>query len=98
MNIGILSKVSTSAAFNCTANEGPVGIQYKYLVLIYVYPEMKLCGLVIFKTELEFSVFRFPDSCIVSDLYIPRIGVPFLLQPNRQTDPGNIYYNLLTDT
>jgi hypothetical protein len=26
----------------------------------------------------------------VSDLYIPRIGLPILLQPNRQTDPGNI--------
>jgi hypothetical protein len=26
----------------------------------------------------------------VGDLYIPRIGLPILLQPNRQTDPGNI--------
>ncbi len=26
----------------------------------------------------------------VSDLYIPRIGLRILLQPNRQTDPGNI--------
>ncbi len=26
----------------CTANEGPVRIQYKWLVLIYVFPEMKL--------------------------------------------------------
>ncbi len=24
----------------------------------------------------------------LSDLYIPRIGLPSLLQPNRQTDPG----------
>jgi hypothetical protein len=24
----------------------------------------------------------------VRDLYIPRIGLPILLQPNRQTDPG----------
>ncbi len=31
------------------ANEGPVRIQYKCLVLIYIFPEMKLCGLVIFK-------------------------------------------------
>jgi hypothetical protein len=36
----------------CIANEGPVIIQYKCLVLIYVFPEMKLCGLVISKTEL----------------------------------------------
>jgi hypothetical protein len=27
----------------------------------------------------------------VSYLYIPRIGLPIMLQPNRQTDPGNIY-------
>ncbi len=39
-----------------TANEGPVRIQYKCLVPIYVFPEMKLCSLVISKTELECSV------------------------------------------
>jgi hypothetical protein len=47
---------------------------------IYVFQEMKLCGLV-------------PNSYIhvsVSDLYIPRICLPFWLQRNRQTDPGNI--------
>jgi hypothetical protein len=35
-----------------TANEGPVRIQYKCLVLIYVFREMKLHGLGISKTEL----------------------------------------------
>jgi hypothetical protein len=35
-----------------TANEGPVRIQYKCLVPIYVFPEMKLRSLVISKTEL----------------------------------------------
>jgi hypothetical protein len=35
-----------------TANEGPVRIQYKCLVPIYVFPEMKLCSLVICETEL----------------------------------------------
>jgi hypothetical protein len=34
------------------ANERPVRIQYKCVVLIYVFPEMKLCGLVISKPEL----------------------------------------------
>jgi hypothetical protein len=33
-----------------TAKEGPVRIQYKCLVAIYVFPEMKLRGLVISKT------------------------------------------------
>jgi hypothetical protein len=34
-----------------------------------------------------------PNSYIhisVSDLYIPKVGLPILLQPNRLTDPGNI--------
>ncbi len=47
---------------------------------IYVFPEMKLRGLV-------------PNSydyVTVSDLYIPRIGLPIWKQQNRQTDPGNI--------
>jgi hypothetical protein len=35
-----------------TANEGLVRIQYKCLVPIYVFPEMKLPGLVISKGEL----------------------------------------------
>jgi hypothetical protein len=30
-----------------TANEGPVRIQYKCLIPIYVFPEMKLCSFVI---------------------------------------------------
>ncbi len=34
------------------AHEEPVRIQYKCLVPIYVFPEMKLRGLVISKTEL----------------------------------------------
>ncbi len=47
---------------------------------MYVFPEMKLRGLV-------------PNSYIhvsVSDLYIPRIGLPIWLQQNRQTNPGNV--------
>ncbi len=47
---------------------------------IYVFPEIKLRGLI-------------PNSYIhvsVSDLYIPRIGLPKWLQQSRQTDPGNI--------
>ncbi len=35
-----------------TANEGPVRFQYICLIPIYVFPEMKLGGLVIFETEL----------------------------------------------
>jgi glycerol uptake facilitator-like aquaporin len=46
----------TDAYYNSrlyTANESPVRIQYKCLLVpIYVFPEMKLCSLVISKTEL----------------------------------------------
>jgi hypothetical protein len=47
---------------------------------IYMFPEMKLRGLV-------------PYFCIyvsVSDLFIPRIGLSIWLQQNRQTNPGKI--------
>jgi hypothetical protein len=46
----------------------------------YVFLEIKLRGLV--------PSFHIHTS--VSDLYIPRIRPPILLQPNRQTDRGNI--------
>ncbi len=47
---------------------------------IYVFPDMKLRSLV-------------PNSynnVSVSDLFIPRIGLPHWLQKNKQTDSGNI--------
>ncbi len=47
---------------------------------IYVFPEMKLRGLV-----PSFNI-----HVSVNDLYIPRIGLPILLQQNRQTRPGKI--------
>jgi hypothetical protein len=80
-----------------TANKGPVRILYKRLVPIYVFPEMKLCGLIIFKTELYCSFSQFHIHS-VSDLYNPRTGLPILLQPSRQTDPGNTVCKMLTDT
>ncbi len=49
------TRLLTSAIFGSevhTANEGPVRIQYKCLVPIYVFPEIKLQGLVISETEL----------------------------------------------
>ncbi len=30
------------------------------------------------------------NESVVSDLYILRVGLPILLQPNRQTNPGNM--------
>jgi hypothetical protein len=65
-----------------------VRIQYKRMDLIYVFPEMKLCGLAISKTELQYNVPspNFHIHISVRGLYISRIGLPILLQ----TDPGKI--------
>jgi hypothetical protein len=60
-----------------TANEGPVRIQYKWLVPIYVFPEMKM----LFPKQ-NYNVLS-PSSYThvsVRDLYISRIGLPILLQ------------------
>ncbi len=70
-----------------TAKEGPVRIQYKCLVPIYVFLEMKL----LFPKQ-NYNVLS-PSSynhISVRDLYMSRIGLPFLLQENMWTDPGNI--------
>jgi hypothetical protein len=63
----------------CTANEGPVIIQYKCLVPSYVFPEVKLLF-----PKKNYNVLS-PSSYIhisVRDLYISRIGLPILLQGN----------------
>jgi hypothetical protein len=83
IRFGIVSdKFST-----CTAKEGPVRIQYKCPVLIYVFPEMKL----LFPKQ-NYNVLS-PSSYThisVRDLYISRIGLPVLLQGNMSTDSGKM--------
>ncbi len=49
---------------------------------------MKLHDLVISKQNCGVLSPNFHIHVSVSDLYFPRIGLPILLQPNRQTDPG----------
>jgi hypothetical protein len=63
-------------SYEHTANEKLMIIQYKCLVLIYEFPEMKMRGLVI--------------QVPVSDLNILKISLAILLEPHRQTNPGNI--------
>jgi hypothetical protein len=65
---------------NYTENEGPARIQYKCLVPIYVFPEIKLL---------------FPKRNIMFCLPVPTLiyfqnGLPILLQANMWTDPVNI--------
>jgi hypothetical protein len=71
-----------------TANEGPVRIQYKGLVPIYVFPEIKLLFLKQIYNVLSASSYT---HISVRDFYISRIGLPILLQEHMWTDPGNIY-------
>jgi hypothetical protein len=75
-----------------------VRIQYKCLVLISVFPEMKLRGLIFYRNDLNILSPNFHIHVSVNNLYIPRIDLTILLQPNRQTDPVNILYKSLTDT
>jgi hypothetical protein len=77
----------------CTANEGPMKIQYKYLVLIYVFPEMKL----LFPKQ-NYNVLSPSSYTLVSvrDLYISRIGLLILLQEISGRILG--IFKLLTDT
>jgi hypothetical protein len=70
-----------------TANEGSVRIQYKCLVPIYVYPEMKLLFLKQNYNVLFPSVY---SHISVRDLYISRFGLPILMKENWLTDPGNM--------
>ncbi len=92
-----------AACYCCTANAEPVRIQYKCLVTIDIFQEIKLPGLVISKTHfIENPIYVFPEIKLrglvpysnihisMGDLYIPMVGLLILLQPNRQTDPGNI--------
>jgi hypothetical protein len=50
-------------------------------VPIDIFPEMKLRGVLSASFHINVSV---------SDLYISKIGLRILLQPNSQTDPGNM--------
>ncbi len=77
--------------------KGRLRIQYKYLVPIYVSPEMNCAASLFPKQNYNVLSPNFHIHVSVSDLYIPRIGLPILLQPKRQTDSGNIYCKSLAD-
>jgi hypothetical protein len=62
-----------------TANEGPMRIQYKCLVPIYVFPEMKL---IFPKQNYNVLSLSFYTHISMRDLYISRISLPILLQGN----------------
>jgi hypothetical protein len=73
--------------WDCTENEGPVRIQYKCLVPIYVFSEIKLLF-----PKHNYNVLS-PSSYThisVRDLYISWISLLILLQGNMWTNSGNI--------
>jgi hypothetical protein len=81
-----------TAAMNpkCTAHEGPVRIQDKCLVLIYVLLlEMKLRASLFPKQSYNVLSPSIHILVSLSDVDIPTIGLPILLQPNWQTNPVN---------
>ncbi len=57
----------------------------------FIYPQKRNCAALLFPKQnyIDLSP-NFHVHVSVSDLNIPRIGLPILLLPNRQTDPGNI--------
>ncbi len=63
----------------------PVRIQYKYLVPMYVLPEMNCAASLFPKQNYNVLSPNFHIYLFVCDLYIPRINLPMLLQPNRQS-------------
>ncbi len=70
-----------------TTNEGQIRIEYKFLVLSYVFPEIKLLF-----PEQNYNVLSPTSYTHISkgDLYSSRIGLPIMLLENWWTDPGNI--------
>ncbi len=85
--------ICTIRSLQYTANEGPVRIQYKCVVMIYEFPEMKLRSLVISDRNMMFclpsSTFMYlrAINIFLGSVSLFKIGRPIL---------G--IYKLLTDT
>jgi hypothetical protein len=77
-----IHKVCDSKLFSLHFKRRADEIHYNCLVPIYVFPEVK--------QNYKVLPPNFHIHVSVSDLYIPSIALFILLQPNRQTDPGNI--------
>ncbi len=59
-------------------------------------PHALIIAAILYTAKAQYRKFETPEkelrglSVSVSDLYIPTIGLPILLQENMGTDPGNI--------
>jgi hypothetical protein len=68
---------------------------YVYVRLSFLYPPSTHCNTdnskqIFAEKELRRDSHNFHIHVYVSDLYIPRIGLPILLQENMWTDSGKI--------
>ncbi len=89
------SRIPSIPETACAANEEPERIQYMYS------QKLNCVASLIPKQKYNVLSPNFHIHVSLSDLYISRIGLPILLQPNRQADPRNIkivyrYMNLIT--
>ncbi len=75
-----------------TENEGPVRIKYKFLVPIYAFRRNETARPCYFQNRIIMFCLSISTFMYLRAFYIfpGPVGL-FLLQPNRQTDPGNIH-------
>jgi hypothetical protein len=73
----------------CTANEGPVRIQYKCLVPIYVFPERN-CAASLFPKQIYCSVSQFLLSYICEVYICFQDRSVYFATAKYVTDPGKI--------
>ncbi len=73
-----------------TGNEGLVRIHTNVWFRFMRSQKLSCLALLFPKQNYKDLSTKFYMHVSVSELYIPGIALPILLQPNRQTDPGNI--------
>ncbi len=76
--------------FEYTANEMPMRIKYKCQVPIDVFQKWNFAASLFPKQNYNILSPSFHIHVSMSSWYFPRISLPILLQPNRQTYSGNI--------
>ncbi len=96
---GIGNRVLPASLRGCPANEGPVKIQYKCLVSIYEFPEMKLCMLGYFQKRIIMFRLSIPAFICLWEIHIfPGSVCLRVFCCNQICGPILGIYKLLTNT